>query len=142
MLRTTRFTLPLLALLFAYSVAHADDEKKISSPSAGSCEHTVQQVFKAAQKDSFRDFLKWVHPEFKSNDRMKTSWKNYSYRQLVKRVKVICSGSGCTYVMTRVQDVGKERKVFVKKRIQPSMPCPMTCRKNGEKWLLVRIGCI
>lgn len=142
MLHTTRFIVPLLAILLLSVSAYADDdEKTITNPKAGSCEHTAQQAFKAAQKDNFREFLRWVHPEFKSTERMRVSWKNYSYRQLVKRVKVICTGS-CTYVMTRLQDVGKERKVFVKKRIQPSMPCPMTCRKSGANWRLVRIGCI
>lgn len=137
---TSLFAATLLVVATTAGVAAA--EKTISNPQAGSCEHTVQQVFKAAKADNFTEFLKWVHPELKSTERMKLSWKNYSWKSLVRRVGKICNGSNCSYVVTRVHDAGKFRKVFVKKNITPSYPCPMTCKKKGAAWWLVSISCI
>lgn len=127
-------------------------ETRITAPAGSSCEYAAQKAFEAAREDDFGALEKIMHPEAVDGGNRRQSLRRYSWKQLVKRVGAICDPStaaACHYVVTRVQDVRQEQKVFVKKHMQgPSMPCPMTCKRvpaaAGAEgpWRLLRIGCI
>lgn len=118
----------------------------------GTCEHAIQKVFEAAQAKDFDGFLKWVIDTAKATPRQKKDLERFQFTQLKKRVKDICDpkvGDHCVFEVTERRKAPKELKLFIKKNIQPSMPCPMKCAPQktdkmgqGSDWLLSWAGCI